>query len=369
MTSPSRFDRRHGKGAFLRLCAMLADPAFAYQQIGDKFGMTRQSVFAIATELGVDGQKRRHERAFRVRPHVIRRFKKYPPAIQAVMDKLKRAGLQVASYNAPQPARPNCLVTSLKMILVNGVLCTKKDAKGRAHARAGAGCRDPTVWHFAMRRPWPLRVGRSYNPRARVAPESLLAVVTESAGALATAVVPLCNPSHLNVISMLFGFREVILHLQPKPYFGTRAKRLGKPDGHFRRHAGLLVHNVVKRLASHAEALRGIGYRYAQRLNALLAHDPAGMRRFLHTHKNFLLLVIIDQINIAGVAFIKAKNDAPICPDCNAPEVFEIALQAMQFEAGQVHVLGPPGSIQNGEDILYFFNMLSLEQLTVGAFK
>ena len=66
---------------------MLADPAFAYQQIGDEFGLTRQRIAHIATELGVDGQQRRHDRAFRVRPHVIRRFKKYPPAIQAVMGK------------------------------------------------------------------------------------------------------------------------------------------------------------------------------------------------------------------------------------------------------------------------------------------
>jgi hypothetical protein len=146
MTSPARFDRRHGKGAFLRLCAMLADPAFAYQQIGDEFGLTRQRIFALATELGVDGQKRRHDRAFRVRPHVIRRFTKYPPAIQAVIDKLRRAGLHVAPYNAPQPSRPNCLATSLKMILVNGVLCTiqvrpafKFWPNGREYARLDVG--------------------------------------------------------------------------------------------------------------------------------------------------------------------------------------------------------------------------------------
>jgi hypothetical protein len=71
---------------------MLADPTFAYQQIGNEFGVTRQRIFAIAKELGVDGKQRRHDRAFRVRPHVIRRFKKYPPAILAVMDKLRRAG-------------------------------------------------------------------------------------------------------------------------------------------------------------------------------------------------------------------------------------------------------------------------------------
>jgi hypothetical protein len=75
---------------------MLADPSFAYQQIGDEFGLTWQRVAHIATELGLDGKQRRHDRAFRVRPHVIRQFKRYPQVIQAVMDKLRRAGLQVA---------------------------------------------------------------------------------------------------------------------------------------------------------------------------------------------------------------------------------------------------------------------------------
>jgi hypothetical protein len=142
MMSPVRFDRRHGKGAFLRLCAMLADPSFAYQQIGDEFGLTRQRIFALARELGVDGKQRRHDRAFRVRPHVIRPFKRYPPATQAVIDKLKRSGLHVAPYNALQPSRPNCLVTSLKMIVLNGVLCTiqvrrpfKIWSNGREYAR------------------------------------------------------------------------------------------------------------------------------------------------------------------------------------------------------------------------------------------
>ena len=62
MTSPARFDRIHGKGAFLRLCSMIADPAFAYEHIGGKFGLTRQRIAHVATELGVDGRQRRHER-------------------------------------------------------------------------------------------------------------------------------------------------------------------------------------------------------------------------------------------------------------------------------------------------------------------
>ncbi len=161
MISPARFDRFHGKRAFLRLCAMLADPALAYQHIGGEFGLTRQRIAHIATGLGVDGRQRRHERAFHVRPHIIRPFKKYPPAIQGVMDKLRRAGLQVAPYNSPQPSTPNRVRTSLKMILVNGVLCTiqvRPAFKFRPHAReyarldVGRELRRAQVALFAIRK-------------------------------------------------------------------------------------------------------------------------------------------------------------------------------------------------------------------------
>jgi hypothetical protein len=46
------FDRIHGKGAFARLRSMLNDPAFAYQRIANKFGLTRQYIAQLANELG-----------------------------------------------------------------------------------------------------------------------------------------------------------------------------------------------------------------------------------------------------------------------------------------------------------------------------
>jgi len=157
--SSARFDRHHGKGAFLRLCAMLADPTFAYQQIGDAFGVTRQNIFGLAKKLGVDGMQRRHDRAFRVRPHIIKDFKKYPSTIEAVINKLRRAGLHVAPYNAPQPRDANVLRTSLKMILVNGVLCTiqvrrafKSNRREYARLDVGRDIRKGKVALFAVRR-------------------------------------------------------------------------------------------------------------------------------------------------------------------------------------------------------------------------
>jgi hypothetical protein len=62
MTSPARFDRIHGKGAFVRLRSMLGDPEFAYQEIANKFGVTRQYIAKLAKGLGVDGERRRRQR-------------------------------------------------------------------------------------------------------------------------------------------------------------------------------------------------------------------------------------------------------------------------------------------------------------------
>jgi hypothetical protein len=53
--------------------------------------------------------------------------------------------------------------------------------------------------------------------------------------------------------------------------------------------------------------------------------------------------VIVDQINIVGVACLKTEYDAPVRPDSNAPEVFQIAFQAMDSKAWQVEVFGLSG--------------------------
>jgi hypothetical protein len=52
------FDRRYGKEAFARLRSMLGDPGFAYQHIGNKFGLTRQYIAQLANELGINGRQR-----------------------------------------------------------------------------------------------------------------------------------------------------------------------------------------------------------------------------------------------------------------------------------------------------------------------
>ena len=62
MVIEQRFDRRHGKGAFLRLCAMLADPAVTYERIAKNLGLTKQRIGQLAKDFRIDGRQREHER-------------------------------------------------------------------------------------------------------------------------------------------------------------------------------------------------------------------------------------------------------------------------------------------------------------------
>jgi hypothetical protein len=122
MPNQRLFDSRHGKRAFVRLRSMLNNPRLTYHQIGSKFGLPRQRIARIATELAISGKQRQRERLSRRGPRI--RFKEYPSGIRAVINKIRRAGLRVTPYNSPQRTVPNLVRTSLRMILVNDVLCT-----------------------------------------------------------------------------------------------------------------------------------------------------------------------------------------------------------------------------------------------------
>ena len=77
------------------------------------------------------------------------------------MNKLRRAGFRVTPYNSPQRSLPNSLRTSLRIVLVNGILCTiqvrpafKFRPNGREYARLDVGreIRRAQVALFAIRR-------------------------------------------------------------------------------------------------------------------------------------------------------------------------------------------------------------------------
>jgi hypothetical protein len=134
MTLPARFDRHHGEGAFARLRSMLNDSRFAYQQIANKFGFTRQYTARLAKQLEVNGHQRRRQRE-RLRmlcrePRVIK--VNYPVGIQAVIDKIRRRGIPMTPYIFPaQPSAPYLARRSQTMVLVNGRLCTVQFRKSR----------------------------------------------------------------------------------------------------------------------------------------------------------------------------------------------------------------------------------------------
>jgi hypothetical protein len=159
MPSKRLFDRRYGKGALARLQSMLHDPALAYECIASKFGLTRQYIAQIANELDIDGQRRRRERALKREPRRLTPV--YPPDVLAVIDKIKRAGIQVTPYYAPQRALLNYVRRSKKMVFLNGVLCTiqirteyKPSPNGRLYVRfhVGRDMRRAKAGVFVIRR-------------------------------------------------------------------------------------------------------------------------------------------------------------------------------------------------------------------------
>jgi len=83
----------------------------------------------------------------------------------------------------------------------------------------------------------------------------------------------------------------------------------------------------------------------------------------------FILLVIIDVINILGITLLEPKDDAPVRPDSNAPEASKIACQAVQSKAGQVHIFGLSGSIQYREDVLHFLSVIGADPFGISLFK
>jgi hypothetical protein len=176
------FDRRYGKGAFDRLRTMLGDSESAYQDIADKFGITRQHVAQLATSFGINGMRRRRQRE-RLRmlhrePRVIRA--EYPPSIRAVINKIRRSGCRVTPYILP-PSQSNVAWKSQKMVLVSGVLCAIQLRKG--------GTMSPNGREYAR-----FDVKREVN-RAKVA-----LWATRSGRAVRVYVIPLTHLRNLSYV-------------------------------------------------------------------------------------------------------------------------------------------------------------------------
>jgi hypothetical protein len=135
MTIPVRFDHRHGKGAFVRLCSMLYDSALAYEQIGSKFGLTKERIGQLAKVLRINGRQRERNRISRRGPRI--KSQAYPPDVTAVISKIRRFGIQVDPYNLIKKSRPRVGRRSKRLVLVNGSICSIQVRKGQKLTPSG----------------------------------------------------------------------------------------------------------------------------------------------------------------------------------------------------------------------------------------
>jgi hypothetical protein len=62
------------------------------------------------------------------------------------------------------------------------------------------------------------------------------------------------------------------------------------------------------------------------------------------------LLVRVDQVDVARMAALEAKDDAPIARHAHGPTPFHISGEGVKLEAGKVHLLGRIGFVEAGAD-------------------
>jgi hypothetical protein len=68
--------------------------------------------------------------------------------------------------------------------------------------------------------------------------------------------------------------------------------------------------------------------------------------------------MVIDVIDIERIAIGKSKNHAPIGPNGNRPEAFQLTLEGVQIEARQIHVCNTASRIETRDNIAQLLNML-----------
>lgn len=71
--------------------------------------------------------------------------------------------------------------------------------------------------------------------------------------------------------------------------------------------------------------------------------------------------MVIDIINIHGVALDEPENHSPVRPNCHGPKPFQLALKRMKTEARQVHISWLGRSIKTRENIAQLFRVLAID--------
>jgi hypothetical protein len=79
--------------------------------------------------------------------------------------------------------------------------------------------------------------------------------------------------------------------------------------------------------------------------------------------------VIVNQVDIAGMAILKAKDDTPIRPNSDTPEVLKISFEPVEPETRKVHVFGAGHTAENSEDVHHLLDILGVNALRFTVFE
>lgn len=60
--------------------------------------------------------------------------------------------------------------------------------------------------------------------------------------------------------------------------------------------------------------------------------------------------MIVDHVDVAGMAGLEAEGDAPVARDADGPKPFHISREGVKLEARKVHLLRFVGFVEAGKD-------------------
>jgi len=72
----------------------------------------------------------------------------------------------------------------------------------------------------------------------------------------------------------------------------------------------------------------------------------------------FLLLMVVDQINVASVPGAEAEDHPPVGPNRYRPETSQVAFQRMQSKARQIHIGNDFSCIKPRKNVTKFLYVL-----------
>lgn len=79
--------------------------------------------------------------------------------------------------------------------------------------------------------------------------------------------------------------------------------------------------------------------------------------------------MIVDQIDIIGIAIVEPKDYAPVGPDSHTPESLQFSFKWMQCKAGEAHVFRSLRPIQNSENVFDLLNVIGPDAFGSPVFK